>query len=137
METYGLSHIQITVRDLERSVGFYRELLGMQILRRLGSHAVMLQTPGGREVFTINANPAHAADAGKMGGIAHFGFRLRAKADMTSILERAERAGGKALEQGTRGQGDDQELYAFAADPDGYEVEIFWAPPTADLQQPA
>ena len=128
IQTYGLSHIQITVRDLERSARFYQELLGMQVLRRLGSSALMLRTPGGHEVFTLNGNPTHADEAGKMGGIAHFGFRLRSRTAVESIIDQTARAGGTPLEHGTRGEGAQEEVYVFARDPDGYEIEIFWAP---------
>ena len=55
IRTEGITHIQLTVVDLERSVRFYTELLGMIEIRRSAS-AVMLRTPGSREVFTLNAN---------------------------------------------------------------------------------
>jgi lactoylglutathione lyase len=127
IETFGLSHIQLTVSNLERSLGFYQKLLGMKELFRAGAHAVMLQTPGSHEVFTLNCNPEYVDSSGKMGGIAHFGFRLKDATDMTELLEAVKRAGGTPIEHGKRGKEKD-ELYAFATDPDGYELEFFWKP---------
>ncbi len=126
-QSYGLSHIQLTVADLERSFRFYQAMFGMQELFRVGAHVVMIQTPGSHEVVTLNANPAHADQRGQMGGVAHFGFRLREPADMAALLEAAARAGGTPIEHGTRGA-DKEETWAFMTDPDGYEVEVFWAP---------
>jgi catechol 2,3-dioxygenase-like lactoylglutathione lyase family enzyme len=128
IQTHGLTHIQITVRDLERSLRFYQSLFGMKELFRAGAHAVMLQTPGTKEVFTINANPALAETVGAMGGIAHFGFRLREKVPMEKLLTEAASYGATELEHGVRGQGEKEEPWAFFKDPDGYTVEVFWAP---------
>lgn len=127
MKAYGLTHIQLTVRDLKRAESFYREFIGMQEIMRFGDECVMLRTPGSQEVFTLNADPQYHHDAGKMGGIAHFGFRLQEEMDMTDVLSRAEKAGGTAIDQGRRGK-DKKETWAFLKDPDGYEIEIFWMP---------
>jgi catechol 2,3-dioxygenase len=121
--THGLSHIQLAVRDLARSVAFYEGLLGAQVLRRIG-HSAMLRTPGTHEVITLNADPEHAPGAGQSGGVAHFGFRLRERADMEAVLAEVVRLGGAAITHGASTSGD--RLYAFAHDPDGYEVELFW-----------
>lgn len=122
-QTFGLSHLQINVGDLERSVRFYKELFGMNEVRRF-PNAVMLQTPGANEIFTINANPDAVENVGKMGGVAHFGFRLREPIETSKILDAVSRLGGKPIEEG--GSLEKGRLYAFANDPDGYEVEVFW-----------
>ncbi len=129
--SFGLTHIQINVSDLERSLRFYQTVLGMQELFRLGEQAVMVQTPGSKEVFTINCNPDAAEQIGKMGGIAHFGFRLKDETDMEHLLKAVEDAGGKAGGHGSRGA-NKTETYAFAFDPDGYELEFFWMPVSCD-----
>jgi len=123
LQTYGLSHLQLTVSDLGRSVRFYQELFGMRELRAF-DRCVMLQTPGTNEVLTLNADAEGAANAGTSGGIAHFGFRLRERVDMSKVLTEVARLGGKPLTHGESKVGD--RAYAFATDPDGYEVEIFW-----------
>jgi catechol-2,3-dioxygenase len=84
----------------------------------------MLRTPGTQEVFTLNRDPALAPQAGQMGGVAHFGFRLRERQDLAQVLEQAVAAGGVGLKQGSRKQGAEQ--YAILKDPDGYEIEVFW-----------
>lgn len=122
-QTYGLSHLQITTSDLEKSSRFYKEMFGMKEVRRF-ENCIMLQTPGTNEIFTINAGPDQPKSVSKMGGIAHFGFRLREPIENEKILETVTRLGGKAVDQG--GSREKGRLYAFATDPDGYEIEIFW-----------
>ncbi len=123
--SYGMTHLQLTVADLPRSMAFYGTLFGMRELFRVGDHMVMMQTPGSHEVFTLNANPATTLPRGEMGGIAHFGFRLRERPDMAAFLADAAKLGGTAHEHGQRGEG---ELWGFVDDPDGYGVEVFWVP---------
>lgn len=122
IQTFGISHIQIAVKDLERSSRFYQRLFGMKELRRF-ERVVMLQTPGSSEVFTINSNADNQA-VGQMGGIAHFGFRLRAPMKMEEMISAASALGAIPIEHG--GSEDKGRLYAFIKDPDGYELEIFW-----------
>ena len=43
IETFGLSHIQIAVRDLEKSVRFYQEIFCMKELFRVDANCEMLQ----------------------------------------------------------------------------------------------
>ena len=75
IQTFGLSHIQIAVRDLEKSVRFYQEIFGMKELFRVGANCVMLQTPGSQEAFTLNGRPDLQKEAGELAGVQHFGFR--------------------------------------------------------------
>jgi catechol 2,3-dioxygenase-like lactoylglutathione lyase family enzyme len=124
IQTYGLSHIQIAVRDLEKSVKFYQDLFGMKEILRPSSTFIMLQTPGSSEVFTINSDPKVNKDAGKLAGVQHFGFRLRERMDMNELGARVIAAGGTSFEHGTRGE---KETWAFFNDPDGYDIEIFWS----------
>ena len=47
----GLAHIQLTVRDLERSLAFYTRVFGVKECFREGGHMVFLNTPArGRRV---------------------------------------------------------------------------------------
>jgi catechol-2,3-dioxygenase len=126
VQSFGISHIQITVRDRDRSMLFYQMLFGMKELFRVGEHMVMLQTPGTKEVFTINSSPKFAEDIGKMAGIAHFGFRLKEPVELDTFINKVTEAGGTDIEHGSRTAGGENEKWLFTKDPDGYDVEIFW-----------
>lgn len=76
VKTHGLTHIHLVVRDLERSLRFYRDVFGMEERFRDGPHMVFLNTPGSRDLITLNQDPQEVDLAGNRGGIAHFGFRL-------------------------------------------------------------
>ena len=128
VHSYGLSHIQIAVRDLHRSLAFYQQLFGMNELYRVPqAHMVMLQTPGNNEVFTIKADPKNFDVAGKSAGVAHFGFRLREPIEVNDLIEKVTAAGGTEIEHGSRTAGNESEKWLFTKDPDGYDIEIFWA----------
>lgn len=117
--TEGLTHLHLLVSDLERSLRFYREVFGLEERFRDGPKMVFLRTPGCRDTITLN----EVADgrAGKLGGIDHFGFRLRPPKDLDSAIAEIERHGGKLVQRGTHPSG---EAFAYVSDPDGYVIEL-------------
>ena len=123
VKTFGLTHLAVAVRDVERAAAFYRNVFGaVEVYRQDGF--VQLQTPGTRDVLVFEAKPTLA---GKSGGIAHFGFRLQNPKDIEAAATAVTEAGGVVKEQGEFVPG---EPYLFATDPDGYEIEIWFELPT-------
>lgn len=124
--TYGLTHIQIAVSDLERSLRFYRDAFGLVERFRISPLCVMMGSPDAHDIVTINAEAGNRDQPiGTTGAIAHFGFRLRSSEFMPDVLRDAVAAGGTILGTGKRGKPDQRETYAMVRDPDGYEVEVF------------
>ncbi len=117
--THGLTHLALAVVDPERSARFYEAAFGAKVYFR-DANAVQVQGPGPFDVLAFERNEA---DAGKAGGIQHFGFRLVAPEDVDAAVEAAVAAGGKLLRRGQFGPG---QPYAYVADPDGYEIEIWF-----------
>jgi catechol 2,3-dioxygenase-like lactoylglutathione lyase family enzyme len=123
IKTYGLTHVAVAVRDVTRASRFYMQVFGaVEVYKKDGF--VQLQTPGARDVLVFEENPKQA---GKTGGIAHFGFRLQNPQDIAAAANAVEQAGGTIKEQGEFVPG---EPYLFATDPDGYEIEIWFEKPT-------
>jgi catechol 2,3-dioxygenase-like lactoylglutathione lyase family enzyme len=123
VETYGLTHVAVAVRDVKRASKFYRAVFGaVEVYAHDGF--VQLQTPGARDVLVFEEKPKLA---GKAGGIAHFGFRLQDPKDIGRAARAVKQAGGRVKEQGEFVAG---EPYLFATDPDGYEIEIWFERPT-------
>lgn len=122
LKTYGLTHINIPVKHFDASVRFYRDLFGMKEIRRFDK-CVMLRTPGSHEVITIMDRAEEAEVLAKSEGF-HFGFRLPEPIDMNKVMDEITHFGGKPLEQG--GSKEKGRLFAFAHDPNGYTIEVFW-----------
>ena len=123
VKTHGLTHIALAVRDPQRSLRFYQDVLGVVTVYQQGDF-VQAQTPGSRDVLVFERKPRHA---GKAGGVVHFGFRLRRAADIARALAAVRAAGCTVREHGEFVPG---EPYLFFIDPDGYEVEIWYELPT-------
>ena len=123
IKTYGLTHVAVAVRDVNRASTFYKQVFGaVEVYKNDGF--VQLQTPGTRDVLVFEEKPKQA---GKIGGVAHFGFRLQNPKDIDAAAKAVKKAGGKDKEQGEFVPG---EPYLFATDPDGYEIEIWFEKPT-------
>lgn len=117
--TYGLTHLALSVKDVERAFAFYEAVFGMVAVYR-GDGFIQAQTPGARDVIVFER---HSRASGKSGGIQHFGFRLVNPGDIDAALERIRRAGGTITDHGHFVPG---EPYLFATDPDGYTFEVWY-----------
>ena len=123
VKTRGLTHLALAVRDPQRSRQFYQAVLGVVPVYEQDDF-VQVQTPGSWDVIVFERKPRAA---GKTGGIAHFGFRLRRPSDIARAKEAVRAAGGTIRDHGEFVPG---EPYMFFTDPDGYEVEIWYERPT-------
>ncbi|TMI97924.1 MAG: VOC family protein [Bacteroidetes bacterium] len=118
-KTYGLTHIAIAVRDLDRTLAFYQQVFDVEVMYHQDEF-LQVTTPGSNDIIVFEKKKA---DYGKTGGIAHFGFRLRQAKDIDEMAERIKTAGGKIIDKGEFVPG---EPYVFFKDPDGYEVELWY-----------
>lgn len=117
-KTHGLSHISLVVADPERSLRFYERAFGVKEYYR-DDESIQVQGPGEWDVIAFE----RGRRAGKKGGISHFGFRLVAAGDIDEVVAGAVKAGGRLLRRGEFSPG---YPFAYVADPDGYEIEIWF-----------
>ena len=123
IKTLGLTHLALTVSDLDRSFQFYHDVFGMLAVYR-EKEFIQAQTPGARDILVLEEG---TENVGRSGGIKHFGFRLTDARDIDRAAKAIERAGGKIKHRGEFAPG---EPYVFFTDPDGYEVEVWFEPST-------
>jgi len=139
-----LTHIGIGVTDLDRSLHYYRDLLGFTeehalrvegeptdtLLRLRGTklHAVYLSRDGVRiELLHFESPPAPAKSPRVMNepGLTHLSFRV---ADLQAVLTTLREAGERVLEETVLDFPQFQSAAAFVADPDGQLIELVQAP---------
>jgi catechol 2,3-dioxygenase-like lactoylglutathione lyase family enzyme len=116
--TYGLTHIAISVSDLDRTKRFYQEVFDLEVMYDTPDF-IQLTTPGSHDVLVFEKKQPDP----NTGGIAHFGFRLRKAKDIDILLEKIRIAGGNIKSSGEFVPGSP---YVFFNDPDGYEVEVWF-----------
>lgn len=122
----GLTHIQLAVRDMERSIRFYKRVLGLEDKFKESESFVFLTTPGTHDIITLRQSDESPARAGEMGGIAHFGFHLEDHPDFEAALLAVVECGGTVVRRGVRETDDcPAEPWAFVRDPDGYLLELY------------
>jgi len=118
--TYGLTHLAIAVKDLDKTRNFYTKVFDMEVMYDMEDF-IQLTTPGCNDIIVFEKN--ENIKAGSSGGIVHFGFRLRKPEDIGSVIKKIKDAGGRIKDQGEFVPGSP---YVFFEDPDGYEVEVWY-----------
>ena len=129
IRTRGLAHLNLNVRDIERSTRFYRELFGLELLHDyegpMGKHRwgrqVALSTPGAADILALSQAPGEPIGPA---GCNHFGFTLVSDADLDQAIADAERLGGRLVRRGSAEVDSIVERFAYLEDPDGYVFEL-------------
>jgi len=88
---YGLTHLAITVSNIERTMN-YMEVMNHE------KGSVQLTTPGCHDIVVLEEKKDEPT--GHTGGIAHFGFRLKDPADIEEMMLRVINAGGVIIDKG-------------------------------------
>ncbi len=120
IKTKGLTHLNIAVSDLRRSLDFYQKVFGMEVQFWSGDSMVFLNTPGSEDLITLQ-QAEEDGTVGQGGGFTHFGFSLVDAKDVDDAVEQVKAAGGKVLDVGDHAPG---EPYIYLEDPDGYVIEL-------------
>ena len=122
MKVGKLLHTRYRVNDLERTVKFYREVLGLAEVRRhkspRGSELVFLKTPGSEELIELCHFPG-SEPVKCQADLTHLAFEVASLADFEKHLA----AHGLKFSDGptTSSTGT---TFAFVDAPEGYEIEL-------------
>jgi len=121
-----LLHTRYRVDDLERTIRFYKDVLGLREVRRhkspRGSELVFLQTPGSEELIEICSFPA-SGPVQVQPDLTHLAFEVDSLADFAQHLSKL----GLAYSDGPHLK-DDGSGFAFIDAPEGYEIELMQRP---------
>ena len=120
IKTHGVLHFTIPVKDLDRSEKFYKEILGMQRLRR-NDHMVFMQSGDDSFVLTYSENPIDPNREDKHD--IHSAFRVTAEEYDRAKKFLAEK-GIPIIKEEDRRKGTFQGRSAYFHDPDRNVIEI-------------
>ncbi len=111
----ALNHIALVVRDPERSLQFYRDVLGLNGTIHEDAYGIVMLTNGLLLTFLRDTSPG-AADG------FHIGFSLSSSSEVRDLREQLRDRGVREAEWW-----DEPDFVSIKMlDPDGYRVEAFW-----------
>ncbi len=124
MNAHYLGHVVFYVKDLERSLGFYRDLLGFKEVGRIfnGMAAALTSGRTHHELLLIQVGDAPGPSSGRRRGLYHIGIKVGDSLDELRQAKSELEQVGIAID-GMSDHTVSQSLYL--KDPDGNEVELY------------
>jgi catechol 2,3-dioxygenase len=132
----GIGHVHLKVADIDRSLAFYRDVLGFEVTQRYGAQGVFLAAPaapgtppGTQYHHHIGLNTWESNGGSPPGpgttGLYHVAVLYPSRAALADALRRLMNA-GIALD-GASDHGVSEALYL--RDPDDNGIELYWDRP--------
>ncbi len=121
-----LLHTRYRVNDLEKTIRFYKDVLGLEEVRRhkspRGSELVFLKTPGSEELIEICSFPA-SGPVQVQADLTHLAFEVESLEEFGKHLAAhgLKYSDGPTIKENGRG-------FAFIDAPEGYEIELMQKP---------
>ena len=121
-----LLHTRYRVNDLERTVKFYRDVLGLEEVSRhkspRGSELVFMKAPASEELIELCSYPA-SGPVQVQPDLTHLAFQVD---DLEAFAHELEKKGVKLSDGPTKSS--TGSVFAFVDAPEGYEIELIQRP---------
>jgi catechol 2,3-dioxygenase len=128
-----IGHVHLTVSDLERSLKFYRDLLGFEVTAWYGESAVFLSAGGYHHHIGLNTWAGKGAAPPPPGhtGMYHFAILMPSRKELAKVFKKLWEANYPL--EGASDHGVSESIYI--TDPDGNGVEIYSDKPEPEWQK--
>jgi catechol 2,3-dioxygenase len=119
----SIGHVHLKVSDLERSIAFYRDVIGLDVMQRYGTQAAFLSAGGYHHHIGLNTwesagGPRPPRNAV---GLYHTAFLYPDRPSLARAFRQALHAGGEI--EGAADHGVSEAIYF--SDPDGNGIELY------------
>jgi lactoylglutathione lyase len=126
MKIKKLLHTRMRVSDMEQTIAFYTNVLGLEVLERKvsprGSHLAFLKVPNSEELIELTSFPP-SGPVKVQEDLVHLAFQVESLDDTMASLN----AMGVRVTDGPT-QTSSGSRFIFIDAPDGYEVELIERP---------
>ncbi|WP_439547806.1 VOC family protein [Falsiroseomonas sp.] len=118
-----IGHVHLKVADLERGLAFWRDIIGLQVMQRMGDQAVFLSAGGYHHHIALNTwESAGGSPPGfGMTGLYHVALLYPDRPSLARALKSLVQAGYPL--EGASDHGVSEAIYL--RDPDGNGVELY------------
>jgi catechol 2,3-dioxygenase len=126
-----IARVDLRVQDVDSALAFYRDVVGLEVLERDGTRA-LLGAPGGPGFLNLDSAGVTAPALKQATGLFHIAIRFPSRPALGDALARLAEAGYRI------GAGDHLVSEAlYIDDPDGNGVELYWDRPTEEWPPPS
>lgn len=127
MRVKKLLHTRMRVSDMDQTINFYTNVLGLEVLERKvsprGSHLAFLKVPNSEELIELCSFPS-SSPVTVQEDLVHLAFQVESLDETIASLN----AEGVKVTDGPT-QTSSGSRFIFIDAPDGYEVELIERPP--------
>ena len=122
-----IGHVHLKVSDLDRSLSFYRDLLGFELVTTYGDQAAFISAGGYHHHIGLNTWHSKGAEPAPINsaGLYHLAILYPTRKDLAHIFRRVSNANYPFT--GASDHGVSEALYLN--DPDRNGVELYWDKP--------
>ena len=130
-----IGHVHLKVADIDRALGFYHDVLGFEVMQRIGDQAVFLSAGGYHHHIALNTWESRGGHPPPHGttGLYHVAIRYPDRRTLAEAVRRVVTAGIRL--EGASDHGVSEAIYL--RDPDDNGVELYRDRPQEEWPRPA